>query len=73
VSESWAVFFDRRFKMNSGKFSVVIELGNDRMRTRYDIACVLQQLAKDVMMGRTDGIIRDINGNTVGKYELETD
>lgn len=59
--------------MNSGKFSVVIELGNDAMRSRNDVADALKYVAKCVAAGRTQGPIIDVNGNKVGKYGLETE
>lgn len=52
-------------------FTLKIEIGNDAMKTDEDIAGALEQLAANI---RNDGLfdrhIRDINGNTVGYYEV---
>lgn len=56
------------------RFTLEIELGNDAMRSDEDIARALKGVAEKV---EYDGIIsklpkriRDINGNTVGHYEV---
>lgn len=57
------------------KFIVEIELGNDAMQTNRDVSKALRQVAKEVdhqgAMFRkpTEFKIRDLNGNTVGRYE----
>lgn len=53
------------------KFVVEIELGNHAMRSKRDVADALCRLA--VRLGEIDGdpgegIVRDLNGNTVGRY-----
>lgn len=60
------------------KFTLEIELGNDAMQTKGDIAAALTQVAARFprcIMGRMVvgdyGSIRDINGNTVGKWEIQ--
>jgi len=56
------------------KFALEIEMGNEAMRTRAHLATALREAAKQVAVdGRagSDGIIRDINGNTVGYWNLK--
>lgn len=58
-------------------FKLEIELGNDGMRTPDDVSGVLRQVARDIEdfleWTSTDGpgTLRDINGNKVGKWDLE--
>ena len=53
------------------KFILEINLGNEGMKEDIDIAGALERCAAFI---RTDGLwdssIRDINGNTVGHYEV---
>ena len=59
------------------RFTLEIELGNDAMQTGQDVAGALrkeaQRLAefckKDLRPG-AEGLIRDVNGNTVGKWQV---
>ena len=59
------------------KFTIKIELGNDAMRTGFDIAGALKDVARavghfeDLTERGTvakEGRIRDLNGNTVGEW-----
>lgn len=64
------------------KFTLEIELGNDAMRKPKHVASALKGIADTLSdrigMGQsigafgsnTEGRIRDINGNTVGKWEV---
>lgn len=52
------------------KFTLEIKLGNAEMQEDRDIAAALNDVASRVFMGQTEGAIRDINGNTVGSFEL---
>lgn len=36
----------------------------------YEIARILRKVADQVILGETEGIARDINGNTVGEWSL---
>jgi len=56
---------------DTGRFVVEIELGNEAMATPRDIAEALTRLAerlKQIDGDPGEGVIRDINGNTVGRY-----
>jgi hypothetical protein len=59
------------------RFELKIELGDDAMRTPPNVASALKLVAKHVLndlYGRFTlgdyGTIRDVNGNTVGRWEL---
>ena len=54
-------------------FRLTIELGNDAMRTRRDVASTLEDLARVIREERErDGAkILDVNGNAVGSWEFE--
>lgn len=57
------------------KFILEIELGNEGMQTGPDVAESLQTIAHDIKhyLGPIEGSrqpIHDINGNTVGKWEV---
>lgn len=58
------------------KFTIEIELGNDAMRRYSHIKSALRELARGPELGNNgprvgDGSnIRDVNGNTVGKWEI---
>lgn len=51
-------------------FTLTIETGNDAMQTREDVARALREVAEALDGGREGGYVRDLNGNTVGSYEL---
>jgi len=56
------------------KFVLEIELGNSGMLTRTHVAEKLRQVSKDIIKVLPDSrsaLIRDINGNRVGKWEFK--
>ena len=60
------------------KFKLEIELGNDAMQDRDDVGHELYRLSKRLMGAEAfepgDGeLVRDANGNTVGKWEVTED
>jgi hypothetical protein len=58
----------------ASKFSLEIELGNEAMMTTSHVRAALRELAehmvKNAVVTCANGTIRDINGNTVGKWEF---
>ena len=54
------------------KFTLSIELGNVAMATTEMVADALRATA-DRVTAQDAGIIRDINGNTVGEWAFEED
>lgn len=52
------------------KFKVEINLGNDEMRLRKHVAAALAVIQVQLITQKTqkEGVIRDLNGNTVGKW-----
>lgn len=58
------------------RFTLEIELGNDAMRTPADLAGALQDLAGDLENAPgtepapSAGVIRDMNGNRVGHWQV---
>lgn len=61
------------------KFTLTIELGNEAMQTGYDVADALREIADRIYpRGLTEhrnavslvGLVRDINGNTVGSWQV---
>ena len=58
-----------RIKRATVVFRLQIEMGNDAMQSRDDVALALKQLARRTDFDRNDaGKIRDANGNTVGEW-----
>ena len=53
-----------------GKFRLEIELGNAGMRNERHLAEAVAGVATKLEWGETTGLIRDVNGNQVGRYEL---
>jgi uncharacterized protein (DUF2342 family) len=57
-------------------FQLTIDLGNDAMQTGADVARLLTDLARKLKdaydpFAKVDGgTLRDINGNTVAKWEV---
>jgi hypothetical protein len=51
-------------------FQLKVELGNDAMQTRRDVAKVLRALADLIQTGKPDGKVRDRNGNPVGEWSF---
>lgn len=52
------------------KFTLTIELGNDAMKSPEDIADALRKAASHIQAGYGNGSVRDLNGNTVGSYDI---
>lgn len=55
-------------------FTLTIETGNAAMQTPADVGRALEKVARQLaedLSGYPDGLIRDDNGNTVGRYALE--
>ncbi len=52
------------------RFILEIELRNDAMRLDEDIARALHKYATRINESGPEGKIMDINGNTVGHYEV---
>jgi len=55
------------------KFLLELELGNDAMSCGWDVANALKNVASDVNFDKEltgCATIRDLNGNTVGKWEV---
>lgn len=52
------------------EFTLRITLGNDAMQTPEDVGEVLRAVANrlDYVMDRSNGEIRDYNGNVVGEW-----
>lgn len=51
-------------------FVVAIKGGNDAMRDGYDIANALLEVADRVSNGDSNGSIIDVNGSTVGRFDV---
>ncbi len=56
--------------MFSTFFNLEIKLGNDVMRTKYDVIDALAKIV-DKIEPDSDGTIRDINGNKVGFWNFD--
>lgn len=52
------------------QFVLKIKLGNDAMQTQGDIAEALINAAHRIEYNGLDGVIMDVNGNSVGYYNL---
>lgn len=50
---------------------VRIELENDALQTKEAQATALRGIARRLEWGETKGRIADINGNTIGSFEIE--
>jgi len=55
------------------KITIEIRTDNDAFVERYDhqLSEILSTVSYKVVDGQKDGNIRDINGNTVGKFTVE--
>lgn len=59
------------------RFTLTIELGNDAMQTKYDVAEALREIADRLDQQLTEWgyaermTLRDDNGNTVGLFGFE--
>lgn len=64
-------------KKELSKFTIEIEMGNDAMKSKGDVARKLKDIAHDIAKSfdddHLDGTIRDVNGNKVGKWEFEVE
>jgi hypothetical protein len=63
----------RGASMADGTFTLTIEMGSAAMQTAEDIGETLHDIATDVLSGRTNGVVRDVNGNTVGEYGIQVE
>jgi hypothetical protein len=54
-------------------FTLNIDTGNDAMQTPADVADALRDVLLVLDNGGTYGIVRDTNGNTVGRWDLTED
>lgn len=51
-------------------FELKIEMGNELMLNAHDLALALEGVVFRLRDGESIGLIRDLNGNTVGEWEL---
>lgn len=55
----------------TGKFTLMIELGNDGMKSREDVADAILVASYQLTGSRErGGLILDVNGNSVGHWRL---
>lgn len=52
------------------KFKLEIQMGNEAMLTREDVARKVRQISEKIDSGYDEGRIMDDNGNKVGKWEF---
>ena len=50
------------------RFTLEIQLGNDAVQTSADIAEILRRVSSQASIADETDTIRDINGNTVGRW-----
>jgi len=50
------------------EFKVEIKSRNDAMVGKSSVIAILDQIVVELMANEDSGMIRDINGNTVGKW-----
>lgn len=50
-------------------FSLNVSSSNEGVRTRDDVAWMLEDTARKLREGIHEGNVRDINGNTVGTFK----
>lgn len=55
------------------RFDLHIELGNAAMQSGEHIAGALREVAEKAEAGHDEGLIHDVNGNTVGQWEMKHD
>jgi len=57
------------------KFTLDVAFGNEAMQNGSDLAGLLRELANKVdeqdQEALTGGVIRDLNGNTVGRWDIQ--
>lgn len=60
--------------MTAKQFTIEIELGNDSVQTADDIANILRETADKVDRVEVGAFknIRDLNGNTVGLWQVKS-
>lgn len=60
--------------MTAKQFTIEIEIGNDGVQTAEDIAAILRETADKVDRVEIGAFrnIRDINGNTVGLWQVKS-
>jgi hypothetical protein len=51
-------------------FKVIINIGNDTMKTNDDLIIALTQIKEKLYSGTIEGKIQDTNGNSVGVFGL---
>lgn len=54
-----------------GSFNLVIQCGNNAMRSNQDIARKLREVAHVLDEGKDTGTIMDYNGNSIGRFAFE--
>lgn len=57
------------------QFTMTFDLGNSALsgdNIPHGVAAILRALAIKVEDGQTGGVVKDENGNTVGKWSLDT-
>ena len=52
-------------------FTATIYLGNEAMKDRTDLADALLRLSNEILEEARSGVIRDVNGNTVGYWSIK--
>lgn len=55
---------------DTATFTVTIELGNEAMQDEIDIAEALGKIVDQLDRCEPTGLVRDRNGNTVGRYAI---
>jgi len=55
------------------QFRVRIDLGNDAMNTREDVASALQKIIDRLNSGIEEGLVIDENGNRVGSWDYSNE
>jgi hypothetical protein len=51
-------------------FTLKIKLGNDAMSSSDDIIEALSEVTNKLSLGKTSGMIYDLNGNSVGEFKF---
>ena len=59
--------------LDSNNFHISIALCNDAMQDKYDLALVLRDIASQIENDARTGRIKDVNGNTVGRFYFSND
>ena len=53
------------------KLSLTVNLDNDAMQDRYDVAYIIRNAAEAIEQGQESGGLYDINGNKVGTWLIK--